>query len=60
MSQEPNVITVEMMEKIFEAMKKYKVHNLKASNLEITFDQFAFVEPQLDAPLLPGNNDYGV
>ena len=59
--QQPvNSLTVEAISALFKEMKAHKVRRVEIKNLlEVEFDQFAFVEPQLDAPMLPGNNDYG-
>jgi hypothetical protein len=50
-----NIVTVELLDSLFETMKKHKVAHLKMSNMEIALSPSAFFETFTDAPPLPGN-----
>lgn len=50
-----NVVTVELLDQLFETMKKHKVSHLKMSNMEIDLSPSAFFDSFQDIAPLPGN-----
>lgn len=48
-----NIVTVEILRDIFDAMKKSHVQHIKLSNMEISLSPSAFLDPMPEYPL-PG------